>query len=168
MERNPEYVIRPGIRADCQAIADIYNQGIADRNATFDEFDVLAERYSGYFENDGRRALVCAASGDEVIGWAAADPVSDRHAYRFTAQGAIYVKRGHRKGGLGHRLSQELGRLASDLGYHSIIGEILSTNAPGIAMNLRDGYHVIGEIREAGFRDGQWVGLVVVQKMLVG
>ena len=61
---------------------------------------------------------------------------------------------------------QAMDSLAVSLGYHSILGEILSTNPASVAMDISHGYRVVGEIYEAGFRNGRWIGLIVVQKVL--
>jgi L-amino acid N-acyltransferase YncA len=161
------YIIRPGTGNDCGAIASIYNEGVSDRNATFDESEVSPERYQRYFQNDQRSGLLCAATAEEVIGWGAVDPRSERFAYRFTGQLSLYVRRTHRNRGIGTDLTRALDDLALDLGYHSLISENLSTNPRSLAVDLKNGYHIVGEVREAGFRDGNWVGLIITQKIIV-
>jgi phosphinothricin acetyltransferase len=165
-ENKLSYDIRLGMESDCEAIAAIYNEGIADRNATFDEYEVSAGRYLHYLQNDGKSGLLCAIAQDEVVGWGAIDPRSERFAYRFTGQIAIYIKRSYRGHGIGAALSRELDSLAITLGYHSLISENLSNNPPSLAVDIKNGYHVVGEIQEAGFRDGKWIGLIIMQKIL--
>lgn len=159
------YNIRPAVESDSQAIADIYNEGIADRNATFDEHEVTPERYFRYL-HDERSGLLCAAIKSEVIGWGSVEPRSERFAYRFTGQIGLYIKRFYRGRGVGTALSRRLDDLAITLGYHSLISENLSNNPPSLAVDIKNGYHVVGEIQEAGFRDDTWIGLIIMQKIL--
>ena len=163
--------------SDVDALVEIYNEAIEDGVYTFDGFAVDESKFAPYFDGDIRRQLIVAEIdrseigqkdlGDVgVVGWASIDPVSDRYAYRFTSTTALYVRRSMRGRGVGACLKRALIDAAHCMGYHSMIGEILTTNADSVLRNIREGYHVVGEIRQAGFRDGRWIGLVIVQKML--
>lgn len=158
--------IRPAEEEDCDAIAEIYNDGIMDGNATFDEFDVRGKRYSKYIKDSTRCSLLCALIDKLVVGWSLIEPKSERFAYRFTANFALYIRHGYRGRGIGMALSLAAEAEATRLGYHSIVSENLSTNPASIALDINNGYFRVGEIREAGFRNGEWIGLVLMQKIL--
>lgn len=164
--RTGQCTIRRASDADCTDIAAIYNEAVLDGNSTFDSEPVAPERYLRYSEPGGRAAIVCACIAQQVVGWASVEPVSDRHAYRYTALGSLYIKRTYRQRGIGRTLIRALDSLALEMGYHSVLGEILSTNPLSLIMDIRNGYRVVGEIHEAGFRADRWIGLIVVQKIL--
>jgi L-amino acid N-acyltransferase YncA len=158
--------IRNACLEDADAIAEIYNHAIADGNATFDTFPVSGNRYASFFERDDRASLLVAVSKNQVVGWASISPISDRWAYRYTCLGSFFVHRRFRGKGVGNALKGAQTEEAARLGYHSLIVEVLSTNLISIRLNLTFGFRIVGESWEAGYRDGKWIGLVIMQKML--
>jgi L-amino acid N-acyltransferase YncA len=69
----------PSVRA-------IYAAGVVGGNATFEtdtpEWEVFDDAHSGDLS-------LVATDGDEVIGWAAASPVSDRCAYSGVVENSV-------------------------------------------------------------------------------
>ncbi len=158
--------IRYATQSDAEDIAEIYNHAIADGNATFDSFPVSGDRYSAFFNGDKRHVLLVAVSEARVVGWASVSPISDRWAYRFTCLGSFFVHKDFRGLRIGTALKAAQIDEATRCGYHSLVVEVLTTNTISISLNLRAGFRVVGEIWEAGFRDGKWIGLVSMQKIL--
>ena len=68
---------RPARREDAAAIAEIYNQGIADRVATFETEPRTPAQIEPWFET-GLAVLAVTTDDGEVVGYAAAFPYSDR------------------------------------------------------------------------------------------
>ena len=157
---------RRASREDAEAIAEIYNHGVADGNATFDDDLVSAERYDSFFDAPERAMILVAESRKRVVGWASIQPISERRAYRFTGIGSLFVHKDFRRMGVGHVLKVTQIEEADRLGYHCMISEVLSTNIGAIALNLSFGYRFVGEIWEAGYRNGKWIGLVIMERLL--
>jgi L-amino acid N-acyltransferase len=153
--------------ADLIAIAEIYNQGIDTKISTFDDFYVTHERYFRYLKNDALGyAIVLAEYNGLIIGWSSIEPKSERMAYRFTCLGSTYLRENYRNHKIGKILITKKILHAKKLGYHSIVGEILSINSASLKLCYELGYAHVGEISEAGFRNGQWIGLTIIQKKL--
>jgi L-amino acid N-acyltransferase len=165
MEENGS-LIREANLDDCQAIALIYNQAIVQGNCTFDAYPVDESRYRNILDSDPRAKILIAERGSKVVGWASVQPISPRQAYRPTALGSLFVDERFLRCGIGGELKAHQLRLAAGLGYHSLVAEVLSNNPAGIALNLKFGYRLVGELLEAGFRNDQWIGLVILQKIL--
>ena len=72
--------IRDAIATDAAAIAGLYNQGIAERQATFETRPRDREEIAGWFEPD--LPFLVAELGGRVIGFARVSPYSDRCVYR--------------------------------------------------------------------------------------
>src|SRR5690242_14085542 len=95
-----EWRTRPATLADAPAIALIYNQGIADRIATFETEPRSAEQVAEWFT--GRQLVIVAES--EVTGpvaFAASFPYSTRPCYAGIGEFSVYVARDHRAHGAG-------------------------------------------------------------------
>src|SRR4051812_27466458 len=93
-------LVRPGEPADAAAIAAIYNEGIADRQATFETDERGAEDVLGWL-GDGAPPLLVADDDGAVVGWARAGAYSDRCAYAGVGEYAVYVARAARGNGVG-------------------------------------------------------------------
>jgi phosphinothricin acetyltransferase len=156
-------MFRPATQPDLSAVAEIYNQAITDRNATFDEHFVNEDRFAKYLASPGVALTVAEHAEGGLVGWSLVVPISERSAYRFTALGSFFVHRDWRRKTIGWQLKQRQIFDARRLGYRTLIVEVLATNPISIALNLRCGFNVVGEITYAGFRDNQWIGLILLQ-----
>jgi phosphinothricin acetyltransferase len=90
-------------------------------------------------------------------------PWSDRCAYEYTADIAIYIKEGFRGKGIGKQLVGELLKKGPKNGLHTVIAKISSEN--GISMNLfkKSGFKHIGTMKEAGYKFGQVLDVYLMQ-----
>ena len=160
-------IIRPAKIEDVDAIAEIYNQGVDGGISTFDDFYVSVNRYKAYFDlNRKKSSLLVAVLENNIVGWASIDPISERNAYRFTSLGSVYVRNEFKGQQIGRLLKIAKLKDAVRLDYHSMICEILSTNHISVSLNLSLGFRIVGEISEAGYRNNNWIGLIVMQKFL--
>ena len=72
-------LIRPAAPGDAAAVAQIYNQGIEERQATFETRPYTAADFEGAIA--GPLPFLVAQAGDQVAGWARVFPYSDRDCY---------------------------------------------------------------------------------------
>src|SRR6266568_5661783 len=82
---------------DAEAIAQIYNEGIADRVATFEIRLRSAEDVRAWF--DGVHPVVVVEGGGEIVAFAATFSYRPRECYAGIAKVSLYVARSAR----GHR-----------------------------------------------------------------
>ena len=152
-------MIRPATTADAPAIAAIYNQGIAERQATFE----TEPRRPGEVEAD---LLLVAERDGRVLGWAAVSAYSDRGAYAGVGEYAIYVDSGARGQGVGRDLLDALAGAALGAGYHKLVGKLFTTNEASIALARRCGFREVGVHERHGRLDGEWRDVLVVERSL--
>ena len=91
---------------DAAAIARIYNEGIEDRQATFETEPRAAADVIGWLQ-DGVPLVVEEVDGD-VVAWASAPVYNSRAAYAGVREFSIYVARDRRGGGVGAPTLQAL------------------------------------------------------------
>ena len=147
-------------------LAAIYNEYIADEVATFGGHEIDETFFDRYFNKVGKEFLLVAKLGDTPIGWTAVQQISDRWAYRFTGLTSMYVRKGLVAKQVGTALKLAQMSKAQEVGFHSLVCEVLSNNPKTINFNAKFGYETIGEIKDAGYRDGEWIGLTVMQKII--
>ena len=82
---------RAATPADASAIAAIYNEGIADRIATFETEPRSATDIAGWFT--GEHLVVVAETGETgPVAFAASFPYSSRPCYRGIGEFSVYVR----------------------------------------------------------------------------
>jgi len=162
-----DVAIRHATPDDAAAICLIYNQGIADRMATLETEGRTAEERRAWMAARGpRHPVLVAETGGGVIAWASLNTFNPRPAYDFVADLSVYVERGWRGRGVGRRLLERLVDVARDLGYHKLVLAALARNAAGRALYDRVGFFPVGVYREQGRLDGEWVDVLIMEKLL--
>jgi L-amino acid N-acyltransferase YncA len=162
-ERQP-VAIRPATPGDAQRVAEIFNQGVEDRVATFETREAGPEDATRWIEDD---VVIVAEREGGLVGWAKASPYADRHRYYDGVREATaYVERGARRSGVGRQLLEALARSAAEAGAHKLVGKIFTSNAPSIALVGELGWRDVGVHERHGMLDGEWKDVLVVEKLL--
>jgi L-amino acid N-acyltransferase YncA len=159
-------VIRPAGEPDTQAIADIYNEGIATRLATF-ETERRSAADVGLWLAAGERLPTLVAEEDQtVLGWARILAYSDRPVYAGVGEVSVYVAEHARGRGLGSSLLAALQDSARQLGYWKLVGKLFTANAASAAMVRRCGWREVGMHHRHSRLDGEWRDVLLVERVL--
>lgn len=162
-----ELAIRDATLDDAPAIARIYNQGIEDRVATLEtELRSADERAEWLAARSERHPVLVVEDGAGIVGWASLNRFNPRPAYDHVADFSVYVAREARGRGAGNALLAALIARAQSLGYHKLVLAAFPTNAPGMRLYERHGFTRVGIYHEQGLLDGQWVDVVLMERML--
>jgi L-amino acid N-acyltransferase YncA len=160
-------LIRLARSADAEAIREIYNAAVVGSTVTFDlEPRTLAEQRQWVSRHQGAHPAVVAVEGSEVCGFGSLSPFRDRAAYATTVEDSVYVGEAFQQRGVGRSLLQELLRLATEQGFHTVIARTTGDNAPSISLHEACGFALVGIEREVGRKFGKWLDVAVLQKML--
>jgi L-amino acid N-acyltransferase YncA len=159
-------VIRPARPDDAEEIAAIYNQGIEERQATFQtrlhnpgELELKTEQRGGQ--------LIVAEHGGQVLGWAGWTGYDDpADYYAGIAECAVYVSREARRGGVGAELLEGLATEAPKFGVHKLVAKIFTSNESSIALFRRCGFRDVGTHQRHGRLDGKWKDVLVMERHL--
>ena len=144
---------------DATALAAIYNHFIENTTVTFEEHRVtpaeMAVRVSD-LQADGLPWLV-ACDDEGVFGYAYASKWRVRHAYRYSAEGTVYLAPGRAGQGAGAALYGALIARLRAAGYHLLIGGIALPNPASVALHAKLGFDKVAHFGEVGFKFGQWI-----------
>jgi L-amino acid N-acyltransferase YncA len=146
---------------DWPAVARIYGEGIATRNATF-ETDVPSWEAWGRSHLAEPR-LVAEADG-EVVGWAALSPVSSRRCYRGVAENSVYVAAAVCGRGVGLALLRRLVDEADAGGIWTIQAGIFPENEASVRLHERCGFRGIGIRERIAQLDGEWRDVLLMER----
>jgi L-amino acid N-acyltransferase YncA len=162
-------LIRRAVIDDAAAIARIYNQAVVGTTATFDtELKSEADRRVWLSDRSAEHPVIVGSADDEVVGWGAFLPWSDRCAYRSTVEMSVYVDEAHHRHGVGAALSRELLGMAADLGVRTVLARVCSENVTSLAMAKRLGFREIGTMHDVGRKFDRWLDVVMLELLVHG
>ncbi len=159
--------VRLATARDAEAIARIYNEGIADRIATFETEPRTAAQLAATLADKGDRYPTVVVERDgEVVAWASAGAYRNRPAYAGVAEHSVYVARAARGTGAGRAALEALCRAYAERGFWKIVSRIFPENASSLALHERCGFRVVGIYRRHGRLEGAWRDCVIVERLL--
>jgi phosphinothricin acetyltransferase len=162
---------RPAVRraraADAAAVADIYNQGIAARGATFEtEPRTEEDRRAVIANGDPRFPILVADLDGRVAGWASLTQHSARHCYRGIAEISVYVDARSRGRGVGTALMNAAIDEARGLGFWKLVSRAFLFNGASRALCARAGFREVGVYERHAQLDGRWLDVVIVERLI--
>ncbi len=164
-----EIEIRDVSDVDLSAIQEIYAHHVEHGLASWEETPPgLAEitRRRDAIVGDGYPYRIALIEG-AVVGYAYAGKYRPRPAYRNTVENSIYVKPAMIGRGVGARLLDDLIAVCTAKKLRrmvAIIGD--SANQASIALHKKAGFKMVGVIPSCGFKAGQWLDQVIMQRSL--
>ena len=150
--------------ADAAAIAAIYNQGIAERTATFETRPRTAEEVRGWFT--AAYPIVVVQEAGEVIAFAATALYRTRECYSGIAEFSVYVARDKRGHGVGRLAMEALLEEAQACGFWKLLSRIFVENTISRALMLSLGFREVGVYYKHGKLNGQWRDVVIVEYLI--
>jgi phosphinothricin acetyltransferase len=167
MTDRSELRVRLAVRSDAAAIAEIYNQGIEERIATFETALRSAQDVEAQLTEKGDRYPTVVVERDgRIVAWASAGPYRARPAYAGVAEHSVYVARHARAIGAGRAALDTLAREYEVRGFWKLVSRIFPENTGSLALHERAGFRVVGVYRRHGQLDGEWRDCVIVEKLL--
>lgn len=159
--------IRPARADDAKEIARIYNQGVQDRIATFENSYVSPEeRYLWLVARPEKYPVFVAEVKHTMMGWASLSPYSPRVCYNGIAELSIYIDRSLRGHGLGQELMKSMQSAARERGYYKLVGRVMEANQPGRKLCEVTGWREVGVHKKHAKLGNDWHDLVLVEYLI--
>ena len=161
--------IRPATRDDAADIQAIYAHHVLHGTGSFEEVppsvEDMLERMAAVLGQGW--AWLVAEDATGLLGFACYKAWDARSAYRFTAETSVYVRDDVRGQGVGKALVAALIPHATAAGFRQLIAAIGdSDNTGSIGVHASLGFAHAGTLRDAGFKFGNWLDLVLMQRAL--
>jgi L-amino acid N-acyltransferase YncA len=164
-----EVLVRDATESDMSAVQAIYAHYVLNGIASFEQVPPSVE------EMMSRRTSVLAAGlpylvaeiHGRVVGYSYATSYRPRPAYRHTIEDSVYVASGLGERGIGSLLLKALIERCEEGPWRQMLAVIgNSGNAGSIALHRQLGFRPVGSLIAVGFKLGQWVDTVLMQRAL--
>lgn len=149
------------VGADWPRVAEIYRQGIATGNATFEAEVPSWDDWDAAHLEAARLVLEVDRS---VVAWGALSPVSRRHVYRGVAEHSIYVALEAQGDGVGKALLGALIGASEGAGIWTLQTAVFPENTASIALHTGLGFRVLGTRERIGWHHGRWRDVVFLER----
>ena len=159
--------IRPARLDDAAAIADIYNQGIVSRMATFETLLRTPEDIRATLRSTDKAFPFLVAELDgEARGWASVSAYRPRACYAGIGEFSIYIEQGWRRQGLGQPLLNALIVAAEQAGYWKLLSRVFTFNHASRRLCHACGFREVGIYEKHAKLDGEWLDVVIVERVI--
>jgi len=146
---------------DWEQVREIYLEGIATANATFQKEAPSWEEWDRGHILEGR---IVARSGEKVLGWAALSPVSSACAYAGVAEVSIYVRQSSKGKGIGSKLLQALIETSEANGFWRLQAQIFPENVTSLQLHKKWGFREVGRRERIGKMAGVWRDVILLER----
>lgn len=142
-------------------VAEIYGEGIAGGDATFETEVPTWERWNAAHLPAHR--FVALRDG-EVVGWAAVVPVSERCVYGGVVENSVYVAGSARRQRVGLALLEALVTSTEAAGIWTIQTGIFPENEASVRLHERAGFEIVGRRKRLGKLHGVWRDVLLLER----
>ena len=160
--------IRPAEEHDLEAITDIYNDAVKNTLAIWNEKTVDLDNRREWLKtrNAAGYPVFVAEDNGKTVGYASYGPFRPFEGYRYSAEISIYIEKTERGKGIGKKLLGALITHAEQNHIHVLVAGIEAGNKASIAIHKAFGFTITGHMPEVGRKAGQWLNLVLMQRIL--
>jgi L-amino acid N-acyltransferase YncA len=153
--------IQPMLASQSAQVLEIYRHGIQSGMATFEtevpEWNVFEKKYLPH-------SRIIAQLQEEIVGWAALSPVSQRDCYNGVAEVSVYVHGNHQRQGIGRELLLALISESEKNEIWSLLSVIHEENRASIHLHEQCGFRFIGYREKIAMLDGIWRTTIMMEK----
>jgi len=149
---------------DAEAIALIYNEGIAERIATFETRPRTAGEIQDWF-GSGFPIVVVEEEGT-VISFANTSAYSTRECYSGVAEFSVYTAGDARGRGAGTLAMKTLLEAAEEADIWKLVARVFVENEPSRRLLLSLGFREVGIHEKHARLDETWRDVVVVERLI--
>jgi L-amino acid N-acyltransferase YncA len=148
--------------AHAASVLSIYEAGIDEGNATFETSAPTWDEFDSKRMSEHR--FVALDDRDDVLGWVACIPVSDRGVYAGVVEHSVYVDLATRGKGVGRALLDALIVSTEAAGIWTIQSGIFPENVASVALHRAAGFREVGRRERLGQHHGVWRDVLLIER----
>jgi phosphinothricin acetyltransferase len=144
-----------------EAVKQIYGEGIATGNATFQTAIPSWDEWDAAHVKNSR--LIAVENGT-VLGWAALTAVSGRCVYAGVGEVSVYVSEKARGKGVGKKLLNALITESEKNNFWTLQAGIFPENFASVKIHEDSGFRLIGVRERIGQANGSWRDTLLLER----
>ena len=156
------YEIREMQPSDGEKVIEIFQEGIDGGNATFEQNVPIWEAWDNKFFKICR--FVLEDENENIVGWAALQPISNRDCFKGVAEVSIYLKNEFQGKGLGKMLLRKLILDSEEHEFWTLQSGIFPENEASINVHLNLGFRKVGTRERVGQMNGVWRDVILLER----
>ncbi len=161
MDKHLDISFRPMTPGDWYAVANIYKEGIDTGNATFTPETPTWEEWNADHLEPCR---IVAEADNNIVGWAALLPVSNRDVFRGVAELSIYIANNYKNKQVGSGLMKQVIAQSEKNGFWLLQSGIFPENKASIHLHEKSGFRIVGYREKIGEMNGIWRDIVFMER----
>jgi phosphinothricin acetyltransferase len=154
-------MVREMKRSDSLRVLEIFRSGIETRNATF---ETTVPDWDKWDSKHLKHSRLVFELNNNVLGWAALSPVSERKAYEGVAELSIYADTNYLGQGIGTALMQKVISSSEANGIWSLFSSVFPENRATIKLHEKFGFRIIGKREKIAMLDGVWRDTILLER----
>lgn len=158
-------MIRKADVSDAVDVGDIWNWMIRETLATFSSDEKSTSQIKVLITGRPDSFFVAEDHG-RITGFVTFGRFRSGNGYAATVEHSVIIRPAHTRLGVGRSLMITAMDAASRQGHHVMIGAISAANQQAVKFHKKLGFECSGRLSEVGRKNGQWLDLILMQKML--
>ena len=146
---------------DWKEVSEIYKQGIATGNATFEG---SVPTWDEWNQNHLSTCRLVAEIENKVVGWSALSPISSRNVYRGVMEVSVYVLADFTGNKIGSTLLDKLIIESENNNIWTLQSTIFRENIPSLRMHKNFGFRKVGYRERIGKMKGEWRDTILLER----
>ena len=146
---------------DGPKVLEIYEFGLETRNATF---ETRTPSWKDWDEKHHRHSRFVYVEENEVVGWVALAPMSQRKVYSGVAEVSIYLSAKALGRGIGTELMRRVVESSEDHGIWTLYSSVFPENAATVRLHKKCGFREVGIRERIACLDGVWRDTLILER----
>ncbi len=147
--------------SDWDYVKEIYEQGIATGQATFETSAPSLEKWKSSIAE----GLCFVVENDkEILGWCKVSNVSSRCVYKGVGEVSVYIQNDAKGKGLGKLLLNHLITESEAKEFWTLTASIFPENTASIHLHKKAGFHELGVRKRIAKQNNIWRDVVLLER----
>lgn len=165
------YQVLPLQASHYEEVSAIFQQGIESGNATYEIKSPSWEEWDkGHLTQARFVAIQQQFQQQQVVGWIALSPVSNRFVFRGVAELSIYIHNDFQGKGVGAQLMEAAIENSQTNGIWTLQSGIFPENTASIKLHKKFGFREVGYRERIGQmpKSGDWRDIILLERRFKG
>jgi len=156
-----DLIINTITKDDWSSVSQIFREGIATQNATF---ETSVPEWEIWDKSHLRECRLIGRIEDTIVGWATISPITNRCVYGGVVEISVYITSKYRGKGVGKAMLNRLIQESEECGIWTLQAGIFPENISSIKFHKTCGFRIVGLRERIGKLNGIWRDVMLLER----